>query len=304
LHVAAATHSLRPLEFWAGLDRATRVLYGSVAVSILLHALLLSVHFSFPDSLRWRSANQPLEVTLVNARTKQRPVKARTLAQTNLDRGGNVEQQNVNASTPLPVTNAREGGTDLAEAQRRVQQLEAQQRELLTQSRQSNNQVAAAQSKETPSPDPSRTVSGRDMADLSLAAIRLQAQIDKQLKAYASRPRKQFLGASAAEYRFAHYEDEWRQKVERVGTLNYPAEARGKLYGSLRLTVTIKPDGAVESVEIDRSSGLKILDEAALKIVRMAAPYSPFPADIRKDTDLLVITRTWSFEQGDVLNTK
>jgi protein TonB len=303
LHAAAATNPLRPLEYWAGLDHATRMLYGSVAVSILIHALLLSVHFGFPDALRWRSANQPLEVTLVNARTKQRPVKARALAQANLDRGGNVEQ-NVSASTPLPVTNAREGGSDLAEAQRRVQQLEAQQRDLLAQTRKSSTPVATAQARETPSPDPSRTVSGRDMADLSLAAIRLQAQIDKQLKAYAARPRKQFLGASTAEYRFAHYEDEWRQKVERVGTLNYPAEARGKLYGSLRLTVTIKPDGAIESVEIDRSSGLKILDEAALRIVRMAAPYAPFPAEVRKDTDLLVITRTWSFEQGDVLSTK
>ena len=303
MHVAAAINPLRPLEYWAELDRATRLLYGSVAASILLHAVLLSVHFSFPDALRWRSASQPLEVTLVNARTKQRPVKARALAQANLDRGGDVEQ-NVNASTPLPVTNAREPGHDLAEAQRRVQQLEAQQRELLTQSRQSNNSVAAAQARDTQAPDPSRTVSGRDLADLSLAAIRLQAQIDKQLRAYGGRPRIKFLGASTREHRFAHYEDEWRQKVERVGTLNFPAEARGKLYGSLRLTVTIKADGTVESVEIDRPSGLKTLDEAALKIVRMAAPYAPFPADIRKDTDWVVITRTWSFEQGDILSTK
>jgi protein TonB len=303
LHGAAAINPLRPLDYWAGLDRATRLLYGSVGASILLHALLLSIHFNFPDTLRWRSSDQPLEVTLVNARTKQKPAKARALAQANLDRGGNLEQ-NVNASTPLPVTNARDSGSDLAETQRRVQQLEAQQRELLAQTRQSSAQVSTAQAREAPSPDPSRTVSGRDLADLSLAAIKLQAQIDKQLKAYAGRPKKQFLGASTAEYRFAHYEDEWRQKVERVGTLNYPAEARGKLYGSLRLTVTIKPDGLIESVEIDRSSGMKVLDEAALKIVRMAAPYAPFPAEIRKDTDLLVITRTWSFEQGDVLNTK
>jgi protein TonB len=303
LHAAAATNPLRPLEYWAGLDRATRLLCGSVAVSILLHAALLAVHFDFPDTLRWRSASQPLEVTLVNARTKQKPVKARALAQANLDRGGNLEQ-NVNATTPLPVTNARDSGSDLAESQRRVQQLEAQQRELLAQSRQSNSAIAAAKARETPAPDPSGTVSGRDLADLSLAAIKLQAQIDKQLRAYAARPRKQFLGASTAEYRFAHYEDEWRQKVERVGTLNYPAEARGKLYGSLRLTVTIAPDGSVESVEIDRSSGMKVLDNAALKIVRMAAPYAPFPADVRRDTDLLVITRTWSFEQGDVLSTK
>jgi protein TonB len=99
-------------------------------------------------------------------------------------------------------------------------------------------------------------------------------------------------------------EEEWRAKVERLGTVNYPAEARGKLYGNLRLTVTIRPDGNVESVELDRSSGLKILDAAAFKIVRMAAPYAAFPASIRRDTDLLVITRTWFFSQGDKILTE
>ena len=92
---------------------------------------------------------------------------------------------------------------------------------------------------------------------------------------------------------------DWRGKIERVGTLNYPAEARGKLYGMLRLTVTIRPDGSVDSIDLDRSSGLKVLDRAAFRIVQMAAPFAVFPADIRKDTDLLVITRTWFFAQGD-----
>ncbi|MGH8745837.1 MAG: energy transducer TonB [Burkholderiales bacterium] len=86
--------------------------------------------------------------------------------------------------------------------------------------------------------------------------------------------------------------------------MNYPAEARGKLYGSLRLTVTIRPDGSVQSVDLDHSSGLKVLDAAAFKIVRMASPFAPFPLDIRKDTDLLVITRTWFFGPGDKIWTK
>ena len=81
--------------------------------------------------------------------------------------------------------------------------------------------------------------------------------------------------------------------------VNYPAEARGKLYGTLRLTVTIRPDGSVESIDLDRSSGLKVLDQAAFRIVQMAAPFAAFPDRIRKDTDLLVITRTWFFAQGD-----
>jgi periplasmic protein TonB len=134
--------------------------------------------------------------------------------------------------------------------------------------------------------------------------MRLQAQIDRQIQEYQKRPRKKFIGANAAEYRFAQYEEDWRVKVERVGTLNYPPEARGRLYGNLRLTVTIRPDGNVESIELDRSSGLKVLDAAAFKIVRMASPFAVFPPNIRRDTDLLVITRTWFFGQGDKIWTE
>lgn len=114
----------------------------------------------------------------------------------------------------------------------------------------------------------------------------------------------QFIGARAAEYRFAQYEEDWRVKVERVGTLNYPAGARGKLYGNLRMTVYILPDGSVQKVELDRSSGLKLLDDAAFKIVRMATPFAEFPPNIRRDTDILVITRTWFFGQGDKIWTE
>ena len=145
---------------------------------------------------------------------------------------------------------------------------------------------------------------GREFADLALSTMRLQAQIDKRLEEYSKRPRKQFIGARAAEYRFAQYEEDWRQKIERIGTLNYPPEARGKVYGNLRMTVTLRPDGSVESIELDRSSGLKVLDAAALKIIRMSEPFSPFPNDIRRDTDLLVITRTWFFGQGDKMWTE
>jgi len=158
--------------------------------------------------------------------------------------------------------------------------------------------------RKAPPEKPTVQLSGRDLADLSLAAMRLQAQIDKQIEEYQSRPRKKFIGARATEYRFAQYEEDWRLKVERIGTLNYPAEARGRLYGNLRLTVTIRPDGTVDSVELDRSSGLKLLDAAAFKIVRMASPFAPFPPSIRKDTDLLVITRTWFFGQGDKIWTQ
>jgi protein TonB len=282
--------------------RNDRVLAAALGLSIALHATLLAVHFKMPDP-RARSAPQPLEVVLVNARTRERPVKAEVLAQSNLDRGGNVDE-NRRAKTPLPSTEPRKPGKDLAEAKRRVQQLEAQQQRLLAQARESARKVPVETPRAAPAEEAPQQPSGRDLADLSLAAMRLQAQIDLQTEQYRKRPRKKFIGARATEYRFAQYEEDWRVKVERVGTLNYPAEARGRHYGNLRLTVTIRPDGSVESIELDRSSGLKVLDAAAFKIVRMATPFAPFPPNIRRDTDLLVITRTWFFGQGDKIWTE
>ena len=299
----AATLLLDPLEYWSGLDRQSRLLAISVGVSLLLHASLLTIHFHFPDSLRWKSANQPLEVILVNSKTRDRPTRDEALAQVNLDGGGNTAERR-RAKTPLPVTNPRDPGRDLADTQRRVRELEVQQQRLLAQTRQSKQSVASETPREAPAEQPSPELSGRDLAELSLAAMRLQAQIDKRVEEYQKRPRKRFIGARATEYRFAQYEEEWRAKIEHHGTNNYPAEARGKLYGNLRLTVTLRPDGSVESVELNRSSGLKILDAAAFRIVQMAAPFGAFPPEIRKDTDLLVITRTWFFAQGDKIWTE
>jgi len=283
------------------IESRDRMLSTALGLSIAVHAVALGVHFKFPDAIRWQPP-QPLEVVLVNAKTRERPVHADVLAQANLDRGGDVDQ-NRRAKTPLPVTEPRNPGKDLTVAQRRRQQLEMQQQQLLAQRKEVERRLA-----EKPRPakadEAANQPSGRDLADLSLAAMRLQAQIDRQIEEYQKRPRKKFIGARAAEYRFAQYEEDWRMKVERIGSLNYPAEARGKFYGNLRLTVTIRADGTIESIELDRSSGLKVLDAAAFRIVKMATPFAAFPADIRRDTDLLVITRTWFFGQGDKIWTE
>ena len=298
-----ATAFFQPAEVWASLDRQSRLLWVSVGASLLLHAFLLSVQFRFPDALRWKSANQTLEVILVNAKTLEAPAQREALAQAHLDGGGNTDRRR-RARTPLPVTEPREPGRDLAEGQRRAQQRAPQKQRVLTQTEPAATSVPV-QTPRRPNPDePSPQASGRELADLSLAALKLQAQIDRAHEEYQKRPRKKFLGARASEYRFAQYEEGWRMKIERVGTLNYPAEARGKLYGNLRLTVTVRPDGSVESIDLDRSSGLKVLDDAAFRIVRMSEPFPVFPADIRRDTDLLVITRTWFFAQGDKLGTE
>ena len=297
MHGNTASLLLDPREYWSGLDRQSRVLAISVAASIFLHAVLLTIQFRFPDALRWKSAAQPLEVILVNSKTRDKPSRAKALAQANLDGGGNTDDKR-RATSAAPVTNPRDPGRDLAETQRRQRELEAQQQRLLALSRESGAK-APTQAPRQASEEASPQVSGRDVAERSLAMLHLQAQIARQTHAYQERPRKRFIGANAREYRFAQYEEDWRAKIERVGTLNYPVEARGKLYGVLRLTVTIRPDGTVESIDLDRSSGLKVLDQAAFRIVQLAAPFAAFPAAIRKDTDLLVITRAWLFAQGD-----
>ncbi len=292
-----------PLEYWSGLDRQSRVLVASVAVSILLHAILLTVHFRFPEAMRWKSTSQPLEVVLVNSKTRDKPERAKALAQANLDGGGNSDSRQ-RATSPLPTTKPKDPGRDLAETRRRQRELEAEQQRLLAQAREARSSVATEAQGRNPSEEATPQLTGRDMADRSLAMLNLQAQIARQTQAYQEGPRKRFIGANTREYRFAQYEEDWRAKIERVGTLNYPAEARGKLYGTLRLTVTIQPDGRVESIDLDRSSGLKVLDQAAFRIVQIAAPFAAFPDSIRKDTDLLVITRTWFFAQGDKIWTE
>ena len=284
---------------FAGPDR---LLGYALGASILLHGVVLAIHFKLPERLLRAPTESRLEVVLVNAKTRERPTHADVLAQSSLDRGGNVDEAR-RAKTPLPVTEPRRPGHDLVAAQRRVRELEAKQRQLLAQARAARASVAKPAQDPQPEPAPAQP-NGRDLADLSLAAMRLQAQIDRQIEHYQKRPRKKFIGASAAEYRFAQYEEDWRAKIERWGTVNYPAEARGKLYGNLRLTVTLRPDGTVAGIDLDRSSGLKVLDNAAFRIVRMASPFAPFPPDIRRDTDLLVITRTWFFGQGNKLWTE
>ena len=274
------------------------LLAAAFIVSISLHALLLLIHFRLPEAKPAR--DKGLEVVLVNARHAQAPEKAEVLAQANIDAGGNTEQE-VRASTPLPPQPNRQDGDALVEAKRRTPEPVREQKQVITRDK-APARVAAAPKKveqPAPTPEPQREISGLDLLDSAAAVARIEAQIDRDLKELAKRPRKKFIGARAQEYRFAQYVEDWRQKVERVGTLNYPDAARGKLYGSLLLSVSIRADGSVDKVGVQRSSGHKVLDEAAVRIVKMAAPYAPFPPDIRKDYDIIEITRTWKFERSD-----
>ncbi len=277
-----------------------RSLWLALGVSLLLHAVVLSLHFTFPDAAR-AFQDRALDIILVNSRSARKPSEAQALAQANLDGGGNSEEKR-RAKTPLPPAPKHQDGDDLDHSQKRIQELEAHQQRLAAQTR-SRATVAPAADKQV-QPEPTPSVSGRDLAHSALAMARLEGEIAKEVDDYNQRPRKKFIGTRADEYRFAQYNEEWRLKVERVGTLNYPEAARGKLYGSLILTVSIRSDGTVASVEINRSSGHKVLDDAARRIVAMAAPFAAFPPAIRHDTDVLVITRSWNFTQRDSLETK
>ncbi|MEZ7912262.1 MAG: TonB family protein [Propionivibrio sp.] len=278
--------------------RAERALWWALGVSIALHALLLSLHFKFPEASRIVQ-DKALEIILVNSRSAHRPKDAQALAQANLDGGGDTDQ-NRRAKTPLPPSSRQQAGNDLEHAQKRVQALEAQQQKLLGE----RSRLKQAERKDTQAqPEPTPTLSGRDLAHSALAMARLEAEISRSTEEYNKRPRKKFIGTRTAEYRYARYMEDWRLKVERVGTLNYPQAARGRLYGTLQLSVWIRTDGSVDKIEIERSSGQRVLDDAARRIVHMASPYAPFPPDIQRDTDVLVITRNWTFTRGDQLET-
>ena len=280
--------------------RSDQLLTLAIAGSILLHAFVLALKFS-PFNLSALDRNgPPLEVALVNAKSKAKPTKAEILAQANLDGGGNTDADR-RAKTPLPVLPRENVHRELGVATQKVEQLETRTRELMTQLR-AAPAVPPPVSKATDAPDPADLPSSTELMQRTLEALRLEAQIAKEMEAYEKRPKRRFIGARAAEYRFARYVEDWRLKVERVGNLNYPEAARArKLYGSLLLTVGIRADGRLESIAVDRSSGQKILDLAATRIVQMASPYAPFPPDIKRDTDILYITRTWTFAPGDSL---
>ncbi|MCC7278395.1 MAG: TonB family protein [Chromatiaceae bacterium] len=150
-----------------------------------------------------------------------------------------------------------------------------------------------------PSPQPAlvpRPSAAQILASRGQEIAKLNAKIEEDTAAYASRTRRKAISASTQEYKYASYLEAWRRKVESIGNLNYPEEAkRRQLYGNLILRVALRADGTLEEVRVLRSSGSEVLDQAAVRIVNLAAPYAPFPPDIRKETDVLDITRTWQF---------
>lgn len=272
----------------------------AMTFSVALHAFaLFGIALVLPDPRSAPNFMQPLQVVLVNSKSKSRPSKADALAQANLDGGGNTVEDR-QAKSPLPTIRDDKQFTP-EQLAKRVAQLEQESRRMLTRLK-SDFKVTQQELKNQRSASPS---SGNELVEKSLEIARLEAQINKNWDAYQKMPRRKFIGARTQEYRFAQYIEDWRVKVERIGNLNYPEQARReRIYGKLQLSVSIRADGSVESVEVNRSSGQRILDAAAMRIVKLAAPYAPLPPDITRDWDILTITRTWTFTSSDRLESE
>jgi protein TonB len=289
MHAAAPTSTLA-----APSPRDVRMALALV-VSISLHGVILSSQFTLVNPRLLEDLTPPIDVVLVNAQTRDAPLKAEALAQVNLAGGGNVDDDR-QAKSPLPASPEESEASEEEALQARVKQLEEQARQLMTQLKSSATVETAPQAAAEPAPD-----SAELMRQASEAA-KLQARISQQWEEYQKRPRREFVGASAKSYAFARYVEDWVAKVERVGNLNYPEAARRQsIYGSLRLSVSIFANGRVEKIEVDKSSGSRLLDQAAIRIVELASPFAAFSREMRETADILSITRTWTFTRSDQL---
>ena len=270
----------------------------AIAISLVLHLALLAVKFVPPETLRFKPPDSALEVILVNARSAEKPLRPDAIAQSDLSGGG--EHERGRATSFLPRSARSADGDVLKESQGAVAEPEADRRRLMSQLKQAK--VAAA-----PDPQPKKEaavqepVSNVDLSDSVKAIARLEAQIDKQTNDYNARPRRGFIGPNTRGASYAMYYNQWKDKVERIGTVNYPEEARGHIYGDLELSVTLSPDGSIynEEVNVTRSSGSQVLDRAAKRIVRVGAPYGRFSEDLKREYDIFEIKSTFRFTKGD-----
>ena len=274
----------------------------AVCVSVSIHLfLILAVGAKLFDPKNFMPPHNAMDVVLVNAKSANKPTKADALAQANLDGGGNTDEKR-RAKTPLPAVDQTAAKNEKM-AEQRVKQLEQEMKTLMTQAK-SSAKILQGEVSQQPSGAP-KPLSSVELLQQSMEIQRLEAELAKEQEAYQQRPKRKFVGGRTTEYRFAQFVDNWRLKIERVGNLNYPEEAkRAGLQGQLQLTVAIKANGEVEDIKVERSSGSKTLDQAAKRIVMLSAPFDRFPDNIKRDTDVLHITRTWIFGRDETLTSK
>ena len=282
-------------------DRMSLTIFFALAIHAIL---ILGISFDLIDNNN--DVITTMEVTLVHQRSTEEPEEADYLAQANQLGGGTQQNKSRPSSpfsndTPTPeegfAPNSRQAMTPphITEAKKQTEIMSVDQ---------SNQRINNQKLKEE-SEIATKSLTAAQLFERSKQIAKLSAEINKLKEAYQQTPKHTWVhGANAKKYRFASYMDAWRAKVERIGNLNYPAMVtRKKITGSLLLDVAINPDGSIHSARITRSSGYRELDQAALRIVNMSAPFPPLTKDILKDTDVLHIPRVWRFQQGSHLQT-
>jgi periplasmic protein TonB len=282
-----------------GLEGSPARLRKSMLISGAVHLLVIAgLSYEIPRYVLGTHASLPLEITMfADAISNGRPEKADALAQVDHIGGGTGQPHQKPAVRPAeaPVA-ARETRPEPQPAVTPLSSERPSAPSPHSAAIQANAQGAPrAVSLETTPFRPA--VSAQQLlASRNQEIAQLTARIEDSARDYVIQPRRRAISASTREYKYASYLETWRRKVERIGNLNYPEEAkRLGLHGSLILQVAVRADGTVASVRVVHSSGFRVLDNAAVRIVKLAAPYAPFPPDIRAETDILDITRTWQF---------
>lgn len=282
----------------------------TLTLAIIVHAIII-LGITFTGEDQQQPQFDTMEIVLVQQQDLTPPDDAKLLAQANLQ-GGTQTESEVTPSTPLPPPFPDQVAEVTAQPAMEtppapVVEPDQEQQDVIEPQPDDKDQLTAENKPDILKPKPEQETvpkqkpekTQRSAADLLMNSFKiasLSAQIKQKLESRSTRPRRTFISASTKTYKYAAYMEAWRAKVERVGNLNYPDEARKrKLSGSLILDVALNPDGTVNQITIRRSSGHKILDDAAMRIVTLASPFAPFPDNIKTDTDILHITRTWQF---------
>ena len=283
----------RPLSFLQSLT----TLQKAVAVSVLLHAVVLSVRFTDPVRFDRLFQDTPLEVVLVNAKSKDKPEHAKAIAQASLAGGGELEKGR--ATSPLPPSALTSIGDAAEEAQRQVEALQVEQTQLLAQIR---KELATL-----PLPEPSQAANSP--ADVQREEKRRQllqilAEIERRVNEENARPKKRYISPATREEVYAIYYDALRRKIEERGTINFPEAAGKKMYGELTMIVTVNFDGRVLSTEVVSTSGNLTLDRRAQSIVRSTGPFGTFSDAMRRRADQIVVVSRFKFTRDDALETR
>ncbi|MCP3789556.1 MULTISPECIES: energy transducer TonB [Pseudomonas] len=270
-------------------------------LAALVHlALILGVGFTV---VKPAQISRTMDITLATFKSEKPPEKADFQAQDNQQGSGTLDKKAVPKTTELaPFQDTKINKITPPPAARPEVPPPPQKSAVATKAPKAQK-VEPKPRESKPQPKPSTPVREFDSSQLSSQIASLEAELANEQQQYAKRPRIHRLNAaSTMRDKGAWYKEEWRKKVERVGNLNYPDEARRQqIYGNLRMMVSINRDGSLYEVLVLESSGQPVLDQAAQRIVRLAAPFAPFTGDLA-EYDRLEIIRTWRFARGDRLS--